>query len=222
MREVDLYPAVKALLVSQGYEVKAEVGAADVLALRAGEPPVVVELKLGFSLALFHQAIDRLKVTDGVYIAVAHRPGKRFVRALKENVSLARRLGLGVMTVRLRDQLVLVHCDPGPYQPRKSARREGALLREFARRRGDPNKGGQTRIGLMTAYRQDALRIAAFLLRYGDSKGAAVAGGTGVPQATRMMADNHYGWFERVTRGVYRLSSQGIRVLEDVDPLPAD
>ncbi len=189
--------------------VKAEVGAADVVAVRGGEPPVVVELKLGFSLALFHQCIARQAVTDDVYLAVARQPGKRFARALKDNTGLARRLGLGLITVRLSDELVEVHCDPGPFSPRKSGKRQTALLREFARRQGDPNEGGQTRKGLVTAYRQDALKIALYLFEAGASKGADVARETGVSRATRMMADDHYGWFERVEKGIYGLTPAG-------------
>ncbi|NVK13975.1 MAG: hypothetical protein HWE35_07305, partial [Rhodobacteraceae bacterium] len=69
-REDQLYAPVKALLEAQGYAVKGEVGAADVVAVRGAEPPVIVELKLKFSLSLFHQAIARLAITDHVYIAV--------------------------------------------------------------------------------------------------------------------------------------------------------
>ena len=36
MKEADLYPPVKAYLEAQGFEVKAEVGALDVMARRAG------------------------------------------------------------------------------------------------------------------------------------------------------------------------------------------
>jgi hypothetical protein len=36
-RETELYPPVKALLEGQGYEVKSEIGAADVVAVRDGE-----------------------------------------------------------------------------------------------------------------------------------------------------------------------------------------
>ena len=71
-RETDLYPAVKSYLEDQGYVVKSEVGAADVVAIRGAEPPVVVELKLGFSLALFHQCVARLKITDDVYLSLIH------------------------------------------------------------------------------------------------------------------------------------------------------
>lgn len=209
VRETDLYPPVKAFLEDQGYVVKAEVGAADVVAVRGEEPPVVVELKLGFSLALFHQGVARLSVTDDVYLAVARGTGKRFGKALKENVKLARRLGLGLITVRLADDHLEVHCDPGPYAPRKSAKRQGRLLREFARRQGDPNDGGQTRAGLVTAYRQDALKCALYLFEVGASRGADVARETGVPAATRMMRDDHYGWFEKVEKGIYGLTPAG-------------
>ncbi len=65
------------------------------------------------------------------------------------------------------------------------------------------------RDGLVTAYRQDAARLAEHLARHGASKGSDVAGATGVTLATRMMADNHYGWFRRCTRGVYDLTPAG-------------
>tara|TARA_R110002033_G_scaffold54202_1_gene102652 strand:+ start:538 stop:1215 length:678 start_codon:yes stop_codon:yes gene_type:complete len=208
-RETDLYLPVKAFLEGQGYVVKAEVGAADVVAVRGGEPPVVVELKLGFSLTLVHQCVARLAVSDDVYMAVARGQGKRFQRALKEMTTLARRLGLGLLTVRISDGLVEVHCDPGPYAPRKSKKRQGQLLREFARRQGDPNDGGQTRVGLVTAYRQDAVKLALYLYEAGACKGADVARETGVARATTMMRDDHYGWFEKVDKGVYGLTPKG-------------
>lgn len=212
-RETDLYPPIKQFLERQGYVVKSEVGPADVVAVRDADPPVLVELKLRFSLTLFHQGIMRLKVANDVYLAVARQPGKRFQRALKDNIALARRIGLGLMTVRLSDGLVQVHCDPGPYVPRRSSKRQALLLREFARRQGDPNDGGQTRVGLITAYRQDALKIALFLFEAGASRGADVARETGVAPATRMMRDNHYGWFEKIDKGVYGLSPEGAGVV---------
>lgn len=207
-REQDLYPPVKALLERQGYTVKGEVGAADIVALRDGAMPVIVELKLRFSLALFHQAIARLKVSDQVYIAVCKPTGRSARRAMKDNLVLCRRLGLGLITVRA-DATVEVHCDPGPYAPRKDKRKAARLLREFDRLEGDPNAGGATRHGIVTAYRQDALKCAAHLAEHGASKGAEVAAATGVPHATRLMRENHYGWFDKVEKGVYALSEAG-------------
>ena len=119
------------------------------------------------------------------------------------------------MTVRLRDGFVEVLCDPAPYRPRKSAQRKGRLLREFARRVGDPARGGATRSGQVTAYRQDALRIAAHLACAGPCKGSEVAAATVVATATRIMAADHYGWFERVSVGIYRLTPGGEQGLAD-------
>lgn len=211
MREADLYPPIKAHLQRQGYEVKGEVGAADVVG-RKGDALVVVELKLGFSLALFHQAIDRLSTTDNVYVAV---PSGGQAKALKANVKLARRAGLGVLTVRARDGHVEVLADPGPYAARTSKKKKTKLLRAFDRLQGDPNEGGATRHGLVTGYRQDALRCARFLAVHGPSKGAKVKDWAEVPTATRIMRENHYGWFEKVSTGVYGLTADGHKGLAD-------
>lgn len=208
-RESDLYGPVKAYLEAQGYAVKGEVGAADVVALRGEEPPVVVELKRSVTLGLIHQAVARLALTERVYIAVARPEGARARRGIKDNRALCRRLGLGFLTVRARDGKVEVLCDPGPYRPRGSKVGREKLLRAFERLRGDPNEGGATRHGLVTGYRQDALACAAYLAEAGAEKGALVARATGVPGATRIMRDNHYGWFERVETGVYALTEAG-------------
>ncbi|MEJ6398347.1 DUF2161 domain-containing phosphodiesterase [Yoonia sp. 208BN28-4] len=215
VKEADLYPPVKAFLQRQGYEVKGEVGAADIVAMRGKEDPVVVELKLGFSLALFHQGIARLGVTELVYVAVPHKPGKPFARALKDNVALARRVGLGVLTVRLRDGHVEAHADPGPYAARTIKKKKQRLLKAFDRLKGDPNAGGATRHGLVTGYRQDAVACARFLAVHGPSKGAKVKEWAEVPDATRIMRDDHYGWFERVEKGVYGLTAKGRKGLAD-------
>lgn len=213
-RETKLYAPVKKFLEKQGFEVKAEVGAADVVGLRAGEDPVVVELKLGFSLSLYHQAVARLGVTDTVYIAVPRPKGARTRRILLENTRMCRRLGIGLITVREGGEIE-VACDPGPYAPRKNKKKQGALLREFRRLEGDPNTGGATRHGIVTGYRSDALKCAAYLASAGAEKGAIVARATGVGVATTLMRDNHYGWFRKVETGVYDLTDAGRQGLAD-------
>ena len=106
IRETDLYGPVKTFLEGQGSEVKGEVGAADIVAVRGDEPPVIVELKTSFSLALFHQAIERLKLSDTVYVAVPRKTGKAFQTQLRRNIAMCRRLGLGLTTVRLYSKTV--------------------------------------------------------------------------------------------------------------------
>jgi hypothetical protein len=210
IRETDLYAPIKALLEGQGYEVKGEIGAADVVAVRGTQDPLVVELKTGFSLSLFHQGIERQAITDVVYIAVPRGTGKIFLKSLKHNRTLCRRLGLGLITVRMKDGFVEIHTDPAPYKPRPSRQKKARLLKEFAKRVGDPNSGGATRQGLMTAYRQDALRCVKVLNENGPTKAAEVARQANVENARRLMADDHYGWFERVQTGIYTLTPRGL------------
>ena len=209
--ETALYAPVKSWLEEMGYEVKAEVGAADVVAIRDGDEPLIVELKTGFSLALLQQAVARQAVTDQVYVAVPRWKGKAGWRTFKGNVGLCKRLGVGVLSVRLEDGFVQPHCDPAEFHPRKSQARRAALLKEFKARKGDPNRGG-TRGQVMTAYKQDALRCVAFLAEEGPSRGAVVARATGVTRATQIMHDNHSGWFFRVARGMYALSDAGAEI----------
>ncbi len=215
VRETDLYKPIKHFLEGQGYEVKGEIGAVDVVACRGDEAPVLVELKTAFSLSLFHQAVERLAVSDLIYVAVPHKPGKAFAKALKRNISLCRRLGIGLLTIRLKDGSVFPHADPGPYRPRRSAVKTQRLLKEFAKRVGDPNPGGKTRRGLITAYRQDALRCLGYLAAQGPTKASNVAGATGVETARRIMADDHYGWFERVKTGIYAITPKGRAAMKD-------
>ncbi|SHI64033.1 hypothetical protein SAMN05444000_102139 [Shimia gijangensis] len=208
MRETDLYPPVKAWLEGKGFEVKSEVGAADVVARRGDDDPVIVELKIGFSLTLLQQAVARQSVSDWVYVAVPRWAGRTGWRTFKANVGLCKRLGVGVLSVRIEDGHVQAHCDPVEFRPRKSRPRKGALLKEFDRRDGDPNTGG-TRGKITTAYKQEMMRCALFLASNGPSKGADVAKATGAAQATRMMRENYFGWFDKVATGVYDLSDAG-------------
>ena len=214
-REAQLYPPVKTWLEARGYDVRAEVGAADVVGRNPDGGLAIVEMKLGFSLTLFHQGVDRLGLTDQVWLAVPP-PGKR---ARRDNVRLARRLGLGVLSVRLRDGFVEELAAPGPYAPRKSKKKQARLQTAFDRLRGDPNEGGARRHGIVTGYRADAIRCARLLAVHGPQRGATVAEWAEVPQATRIMADNHYGWFVRVARGVYGLTDAGRTGLADYGDL---
>lgn len=206
-REDELYGPVKVLLEAQGYVVKGEVVGCDVVGVRGDEPPVVVELKRTFGLALVLQGIDRLALTDAVYLAVGAWP-----RRLAAVRRLCRRLGLGLIVVAPGRAEVLL--DPLPYAPRKSRARVGRLLDEHRRRVGDPTVGGSVRRPIMTAYRQEALRCAG-RLEAGPAAIRDIRAAGDVPHAARILQTNVYGWFERVGRGVYTLSPQGRRALAE-------
>jgi len=215
-RESDLYPPVKAFLEAQGYEVKGEIGGCDALGTRGDEPPVIVELKLQFNLALVLQGVDRLSLTDRVYLAVARPRGRRGPGAFvyhRDVRKLCRRLGLGLMTVDTASPAVEVLLDPEPYRPRKKAKRLGRLLGEHARRAGDPTRGGVTRTPIVTAYRQEALRCA-LLIRDGQRTNLKALRETGVvPNAPSILQRDVYGWFQRVSRATYALTERAARDL---------
>jgi hypothetical protein len=203
-RESDLYPPLKEYLEGQGYEVKAEIGDCDIMARRGDEPPVVVEMKLTFSLALVMQGVARQGMFDFVYLAVPVSRGWK--QRYRDIIALCRRLSLGLLAVGPKG--VEAHLDPGPYAPKLKIKAAARLLREFERRVGDPNLGGTTGVKRMTVYRQDALRCACHL-QAGPCKASVVAAGAGVARATVLMRTDHYGWFERVERGIYQLTPKG-------------
>ena len=222
LREADLYPPLKAYLEAQGYTVKAEIGACDLMARRGDEPPVVVEMKLTFSLALVMQGVARQRVVDAVYLAVPVSGARGWALRYRDIVGLCRRLGLGLLAVRTGPGAwVEAHLDPGPYTPRRDTRTAGRLLREFERRVGDPNIGGTTGVKRVTAYQQDALRCAVQLAAAGPCSPADVARATGVARAARLMRDDHYGWFDHPARGIYALSPKGAEAVAAAGPVRA-
>lgn len=213
-REEDLYEPVKAFLEGQGYAVKAEVRNCDLVARRGDEPPVIVELKRSFNLALLLQGVDRLAMSAQVYLAFgAPAKAATWRRDRRSVLKLCRRVGVGLLMVHPDKGLVEPLLDPLPYRPRPNRKRQALLLKEFAQRVGDPNTGGQSRRPIVTAYRQNALRCAALLAAQGPTKAAAVAQAVGVKSAAGILQRDVYGWFQRVERGIYDLSPKGREAL---------
>lgn len=167
-RETELYAPLKAFFESRGYEVKAEVNRCDLVGVREDlEQPLIVEMKKTFNLSLLLQGVERLRMSPVVYLAV-ERPrdkGRTGGRRWNELCDLCRRLGLGLITVtfyKTKAPLVEVLAEPeeSPSPKRGGARRRERLLHEFRERSGDYNTGGSTRVPLITAYREKALRVA--------------------------------------------------------------
>ena len=205
--ESSLYLPVKRFLEKLGYEVKGEVCGCDLVALREGEPHVVVigELKLAFTLDLVLQAVDRTAACDEVWLAVrASRRGRGRERDPRVR-KLCRLLGLGLISVSASGRIEAL-VEPVPWRPRRDARRRSRIVEEHRRRRGDPAVGGSTRQPIMTAYRQQALACAA-LLQGGPARPRELK--PSLPDAPKILLRNVYGWFVRVERGLYALSEGG-------------
>ena len=217
MSETRLYAAVKAFLEAQGYSAKGEIHGCDVVAIRPGEPPILVicEMKLGLNLELVLQAVDRMPVADAVWLAVPRT--KRGRDRDRRVVKLCRLVGLGLLTVGL-DGFIEVLANPEPYTPRPNKPRRAKLFREHGRRRGDPTPGGSVRREIMTAYRQTSLACAA-ALRDGEASTRALKAVT--PEAPTILLRNVYGWFERVSRGIYQLTPSGMAAAAQAAELEA-
>ena len=216
MRESDLYLPVKRFLESQDYEVKGEVVDCDVLAIRGEETPVVVELKLSLNINVILQAVERLSLTSKVYLGVPRRC-TILKKRRRQIIKMLRMLGLGLLAIEpgLKTGSVDVLLDPGVYRPRQSKARKERLLGEFMRRVGDPNLGGSDkRRGIMTAYRQRALEIARFLQANGPTKAAHIAKSLEEPKARNILYRDVYGWFDRVSTGVYGMSPRGEKEIQ--------
>jgi len=190
------------------------------VARRNAEPPLIVELKTTLNFELVLQAVDRLKVSESVYIAFpANAPMWR--NKWKRVRALCQRLGVGIITLNIKTLGVKVRLDPLPCKPRRNPKRQYRLLAEFEKRVGDPNTGGSTRKPLMTAYRQDALRCLISLVD-GSQSLARSRAETGVSRAGSIVQKDHYGWFERVSRGNYQLSPKGFKAVVDYEDMIVD
>jgi len=209
-RETDLDPPVRAFLEARGYAVRGEVHACDLVAVR-GEELLVVELKRGLSVDLLMQAVDRQRLSPAVYVAIPRSREVERARRWRGILRLLRRLELGLLLVsfaRRGSPRVEAVLDPRPYDARKrridgGARR--AVLAELSGRSREGNQGGSRGRRLLTAYRESAIRIACTLEALGPLSPRRLRElGTG-PRTRAILADDHYGWFRRVSRGVYAL-----------------
>jgi hypothetical protein len=210
--ETALYLPVKRFLERLGFTVKGEIGGCDLVALGNGEPPIVVigELKLVFNLELLLQGVDRAAACDEVWLAAKLSARGKGRESDARYRNLCRRLGFGMLGVTDRgDVEVLVA--PATTSPRRNPKKRSRLIVEHQRRKGDPVLGGSTRSPIMTAYRQQALACASALAqapgRARDLRGT-------IPDASKILLRNVYGWFERTGRGVYVLTDAGRAALK--------
>ena len=215
-KETDLYDPCKTLLESLDYQVKAEVGAIDIMAIK-DDYMVIVELKLKISLKLIYQAIDRQKLADKVYIALPKTVLNQTKSNVKHFLNLLKRLEIGLIVVSNNQAEVLVETFGFDLKRSITAskKKKEKLMKEFTLRKSDMNVGG-TKSKKMTHYKEKVIEIAKYLREFGQKSPKEIVLYTGIKDTPNILRKNYYMWFINVERGIYQLSEIGKKALDEL------
>lgn len=220
MKETDLYQPVKQLFEDFGFKINSEVGGIDVTAVKDDEM-TVVELKTSLNLKLIIQAAKRQRLTSHVYVAIPRPNWKKLHRKdWKDKLYLLRRLELGLIYVKFNHQnaVATIEFEPKEFDRVKSirlgARKRKEIKKEINGRHGDYNLGGSNKTKLVTAYKENAIYIAALLEKNGVMSTKALREAGSGEKTTTILNNNFYGWYDRVARGRYALSLKGKNELD--------
>lgn len=203
-----MFPVLKKYLINHGFDVKAEILNADIVAKKE-DLVIIVEMKTAFSTKLIYQGLKRMHISDYVYLAIP-KPTDQVLKSdnFKEKKTIVRRLEMGLILVDTMNDEVEVLLDPETYHFHKDKKKKRALLKEFNLRSTSMNIGGVNRTKLMTAYKElsllildalsDGQKTTKFLREYTNRK-----------KVVSILQKNYYGWFCRVERGVYGITHEG-------------
>jgi hypothetical protein len=217
-KESDLYEPVKRHFVGRGFTVRGEVLHCDLVALDSDDTVHIVELKLTCNLTVLLQAVARLNVSHFVYIAIP-QPSKRQQPHWRELLKLCQLVGIGLLTVTfLRDGAFVTEQVPARRsEQRANQKKQAALVRETKARSGDYNIGGTNKTKRLTAYRQLALLCAHHIAVSGPSSPKQLRVALLQDKVSALLQANVYGWFERISKGMYGLTEMGQQALIEFD-----
>ncbi len=205
LKETSLYPGVKKHFEKQGFVVRGEVKDIDVCALK-DDLLIGIELKRNLTVDLLIQGALRQKICDLVYIAVPKPKRVRKNRSFNNLLHLLRRLELGLLYVDIDSNEVLEVLEPAFFNLDKARKalvgKRQALLREFKGRSLSLNEGGSSKVKLMTSYREDTLKAVALLKM---KNACAPKDLKEIGLKSTILRDNYYGWFKKISRGIYEL-----------------
>lgn len=212
MKEFEMFPAVKNLFEEAGYTVNAEVKNCDVTAVK-GDELIIVEMKTSLNVKLLAQGINRQRSGADVYVAVP-RPKNYDGRKWRDILSVIKKLELGLIFITVSDKFSFaeVVIDPIPFKTTNTYKpKKRALMDEITARRCDTNIGGVTGRKIVTSYIELSVHIGCLLENLEtaspkDFKTFGIESG----RAGTILRNNVIGWFEKVDKGVYRLSDKWI------------
>lgn len=208
--ERELYEPIKLYFESLEYIVNAEVKDCDVVA-KKGDELIIIELKKSFSLQLLYQAMDRLVITPNVYVAIP-RPNNFKRKNVKSMIKLVKQLRIGLIFVGIETNFKNVDIVLLPDNQEKSGNKnkKRAVLKELDSRKTDLNMAGSTsKNRIITAYMEKSVALLCFMERNGQAKISQLKTLDGFENVSGILQKNFHGWFERVSRGTYKLSQKG-------------
>lgn len=210
MTEKELYPPVRKLFEKRGYKVNAEVKDCDMTAVRDDEF-IIIELKKNLSVALLGQGLKRQKTGADVFVAVP-KPKQYSLKKFRSVFSVIKKLELGLIFVSLRGEhsFAEIVFEPKPFNfTRQDKRKRNEIMKEIEGRTIETNTGGVTGTKIITAYTEKCIHIACMLDMYGEMSAAQVRKRGGADNAYNILSMNVYGWFEKVRRGVFKITEKG-------------
>jgi Uncharacterized conserved protein len=146
----------------------------------------------------------------------------------KDTLHLLRRLELGLIFVSFKKGACMVEIvqEPEPFDRERSIKlnkgKRKRLLKEIEGRNLDLNKGGSRGKKLVTSYRESALFIACCFNMYGSMSPKKLRQlGSDEKKTLSILAKNHYGWFQKLGRGLYGITEEGVKALEEYSELTA-
>lgn len=218
--EKELFGPIKDFFTKQGYTCDGEVDGIDLYMEKDGET-VAVELKVSLDFKVVIQAALRQKLVDTVYIGTFTNRNVRS-SAFRDKVYLLKRLGIGLILVSKRSKAVSIMNEPvvrelKTFRSSNTSKRRH-LEKEFEHRRTRLNVGGVNKTKLITSYREDALLVLNALAELGgEGSPKSVREQCGVEKTAAILRANHYGWFEHVGTGSYRILQPGYDALEEFE-----
>jgi len=213
--EEELYLPIKKHFEKKGYKIKGEIKDCDIVGIKE-ETILIVELKRNFNLKLVYQAMERQKITELVYVAIP-RPKSFKTKKVNPMFELLKKLNIGLIVVSFGEKRTLVQIVSDPVLKNKNSKsnnfKKDDIIYEFNERKGDFNIGGKNKTKIVTAYREKSIEIACFLEIMEKSSGAKLKKLGCDKNSTSIMYNNFYGWFSKLSKGVYILSEKGINYL---------
>ena len=214
MKESELYSPLKNKFEQAGYMVRGEVKNCDLVAEKDGKF-LAVEMKTAFNLKLVYQALERRKMAEEVYVCIPRPKTGARSKNWRNMTELLKELGIGLITVAMDSPLKTVEVVIESGKNKSSSKKAESLKKEFEGRSADLNTGGVNRTKLITAYREKSIKMAALAVIKEEITLKEARTYNCSEAELKAYGSNHYGWFDRVRTGVYRVNEKCLEDLKE-------